>query len=395
MNEPVVPNPTGMTDEATQLEPFDFFDRKRSDGHLHWDEHTGRWDVFSYEANKRVLGDPKAFSSQSPLPTDQQNLIGDTFFNSDPPEHGKKRGVVEDFFTSEAVNAYEPMIRETAQSLFDDIESKGEMDAVGDLAYPLPVIIIANILGVPPEDRDQFKKWADLLIKAETTSVDDLVADQKRAGTEMASYFLDIIERRQEEPKDDLISILTQAEIDGEPISEGDMLGYCALMLIAGNITTTGFIGNCIRCFGNYDDENLFETLSDDRDGLDRAIEEVARYRSSVPAAGRVATRDMELYGKSISEGDFVLTWPMAANHDPAKFDSPGEFIPSRSPNPHIAFGYGVHSCIGGSLARLETRVALEVMMERLDDIRVITDDLTPIENTFMHAVESLPVEFN
>lgn len=388
-----LPPPSELDTRERQLDPFPWFRDQRRERAMRYDDSRGCWEVFRYEPAKEILGDWERFSSRSPLPADRQNIIRDTIFNVDPPRHTELRSTVEDEFRPSVVHGMEPKIRRIADELLDDVADDGEMDFVTDYAQPLPILVIAELLGVPEEDRDEFKAWCDVLTKYQTTTGTDAVEEQDEVSREMGAYFMEIIEERREDPQDDIISVLAQSEIDGEPMPLKDILGFGALFLIAGNITTAHGLTNAMRCFSSQ--PRLFDDLAGDRDALETAIEEVFRYRSPVPLNRRVVTEDTEVAGNQLREGDLVMVWVISANHDEARFETPDEFRPDRSPNPHIAFGHGVHACIGSALARLETRVALERFLDRFDDVQVVEDDPEPVWNSAMHGLQNLQVTFD
>jgi cytochrome P450 len=242
----------------------------------------------------------------------------------------------------------EPRIRQLTHEMLDRVVETGQIDLVSDLAYPLPVIVIAEMLGVPPEDRARFKAWSDEVVK----SADGVILDREAAGEDddmdmsdmagsMRPYFQEIIARRRVEPRDDLISGLVAAEIDGERLTEHDVLSLCSLLLIAGNVTTTNLIGNAMLTLLKHPEQ--MARLHADLSLLPNAIEEVLRYRSPVQFMFRVAAQDVELGGHPIQAGARVIAFIGSANRDESKFAHANQFDITRSPNPHLAFGLRVH----------------------------------------------------
>jgi cytochrome P450 len=285
--------------------------------------------------------------------------------------------------------------------MIDRVIEKGSMDLVGDLSYPLPVTVIAELLGIPAEDRDTFKRWANRLLK----SIDDSVETGARRNdeleqiqNEMDDYFQKIIKEKKEKPGDDLVTRLIKAETDEKRLSEEDILSFCALLLQAGHITTVNLINNCILSLLEHP-QQLKKIQNDDNSPslVASAIEETLRYRSPVQALVRFATKDIEVGGKTIKSGQRVIAWIGSANHDETIFSNPEEFNVVRSPNPHIAFGAGIHLCLGAPLARLESKVAIQILLSRLQNLELGDDirNLEPVSNSLLfYGVKGLPLSF-
>lgn len=363
----------------------------------------GLWLVFSYEDTKRVLTDYASFSSDfsnvkgSGL---QERELASNIITSDPPIHTRLRGLVTRAFTARAVSSLEPRIERLTNEMLDGVIESGRMDMVDDLAYPLPVVVISEMLGIPPEDRAQFRVWSDELVR----SADDFFGDHQGMGSDaeagtplvmqgMGPYLHDIIEDRRRHPRQDLISGLIAAEMDGERLTEADLMSFCSLLLVAGNVTTTNLIANAILTFVHHPQE--LARLQADPTLLPGAIEEVLRYRSPVQFMFRIAMRPVELSGQTIEPGDIVLAFIGSANRDEAKFANANRFVVDRDPNPHIAFGHGVHYCLGAPLARLEGRVALSIILSRLHEMRLASPwPLPPGEALILHGVRHLPLRF-
>jgi cytochrome P450 len=270
------------------------------------------------------------------------------------------------------------------------VRGQAAMDVVQDLAYPLPVIVIAEMLGIPSEDRARFKRWSDEVV-APAGGLDDM--ELTSAHYEMGAYFMDLLRERRSSPRDDLISGLIAAEIDGEHLSEIELVGFCMLLLVAGNETTTNLIANAILCL----DENpaAAAALRSNPRLLPGAIEEALRHRSPVQSMFRVTTKPVELSGTLIPEDESVVAWIGSANRDPAQFPAADDFQIDRSPNRHLAFGHGIHFCLGAPLARLEDRIALAAILERLGDFGVDgKKPLEPLPGTIVYGVKSLPITF-
>jgi cytochrome P450 len=260
--------------------------------------------------------------------------------------------------------------------------------------YPLPVIVIAELLGIPSGDRDRFKRWSDEVVASANAIVGQANPQSQKALMDMHAYFRDIIAERRIAPQEDLISALLLAEEANQQLSEHDILAFCSLLLVAGNETTTNLIGNAVLTLLEHPEQ--LNQLRQHPELLPSAIEEVLRYRSPVQAMFRTAKEDIELGGQAIPSGSRVVAWIGSANRDEDKFANSGEFDITRDPNPHIAFGHGIHFCLGAPLARLEARVALTVILNRLPQLERINQDiLQPARGFIVHGVESLPLRFH
>ncbi|WP_135805883.1 cytochrome P450 [Halorussus marinus] len=394
--------PEELESREAWLEPFDWYRTMREDAPVRYDSDRRTWDVFRYEDVKRILDDDETFSV-NPRMADgfrepdrpEEGLIFETMLFQDPPRHDELRGIVDDAFEPRALTDLEPKIREFAIDLLGEAFAgeDGTTELVDAFAYPLPVTVIAELLGVPAEDRDRFKRWSDTLVEA--TSADEDTEEynerQRAAQMEMASYFFEMIEDRRESPRDDLMTQIVTRELeDGSRLSEEEALGTCILLLVAGNITTTNLITNAVRCFSDHD---LFEELRGEA-SVQTAIEEVLRYRSPVQAMSRVATEDATIRGSTIEAGDRLIVWLGSANRDERQFDDADAFVPDRTPNQHLGFGHGTHYCLGAPLARLEAKVAIEELLDRTSTVEVADTELQPTRSSLVYGVESLPVTY-
>ena len=379
------------------LEPAPWYERMRRTAPVHQDDGSGMWSVFRYDDVERVLSDWKAFSSRFGVydePGDAVSPIGASMIGTDPPSHSKLRTIVSGPFGIRAIAAMEPRIRAITDRLLEPVVARGSMDVVSDLAEPLPVTVIAEMLGIPAEDRRTFKEWSDAIVELSNQfgGGDD---EAMRRQREIGRYFLEVIEERRAHPGTDLISRVVHAEVDGQHLSDHDVLGFCILLLVAGNETTTNLIGNAVRCFLEHPD--VAARLAAHPESLPTAVEEVLRYRSPVRAMFRVATADVPLDGTTIREGESVLAWIGSANRDETKFEDAARFVPDRTPNPHIAFGHGIHQCLGAPLARLEGRIALESILRRCRTQRADEgpESLEPVPSLIVNGVRHLPVAFD
>jgi len=348
--------PEELQDRESWLDPFDWYERMREEAPVRYDPERRTWDVFRYEDVKHVLDDDEMFSVDPQEAADfvepegpGEGLILDTMLFEDPPRHDELRGVVDEWFQPRTLADREPHFRDLAGELLDDaVDTHGQMDVVEDLAYPFPVTVIAELLGIPSSDRDQFKTWSNTLVEAasDEESADAFAERQQQIQMEMGQYFLEMIEDRRETPERTYSpSSLLPSPTRGR-LSREEALGMCILLLVAGNITTTNLIANAVRCFSEAD-ADLFDELRGDDRALTSAIEEVLRYRSPVQAMGRVATEDVTMRGETIEAGDRVIVWLGSANRDERQFEAADTFRPNRSPNQHLGFGHGTHYCLG------------------------------------------------
>jgi cytochrome P450 len=359
------------------------------------DPDTGMWHVFRYQDVATVLNEHETFSSDfSRLVPDRAELAEGNILAMDPPRHHRLRRLVSRAFTPRAIAELEGRIAELTAELLDQTGGQGHLELVSDLAYPLPVIVIAELLGVPAEDRALFKTWADVLLSRENSNpTDQETLDQAAQDLgRFHDYLRDHVARRQRQPREDLLGNLVTAEIDGERLDEQEIVGFATVLLLAGHITTTVLLGNTVRCLDEYPDVQL--TLRTNPDIIPAAIEEVLRFRSPFAAAGRVTATSVELSGRTIPADQFVTAMLASANRDERQFNDPYTFVLDRSPNPHLGFGKGIHFCIGAPLARLESKIALEILLRRYADLRVDHDHpLEPYLNPGVNGTRTLHLQ--
>jgi cytochrome P450 len=321
-----------------------------------------------------VLKDHPHFSSTQTRPPEMQDrgpFKGATvMLFADPPVHTRLRRLVSRDFTPRRIREIEPRVREIAKDLLDAVERKGELDVMRDVANALPVMVIAEMLGVPSELYAQFKRWSDAVISGGNTLPGmPLPDDVIQAGDELRDYLAAQIVKRRAQPGPDLISALVAAHDDGEAMTSDELLAFVVLLLLAGNETTTNLIGNGMLALGrNPDQMNLLRRTPD---LTPRAIEEILRYDGPVQATTRRALVDVEVGGTKIPAGTGCFVVIGAANHDPAQFDDPDRFDITRDPKDNVAFGDGIHFCIGAPLARMEGAIAIGAMLERFPHLRL------------------------
>lgn len=361
--------------------PFDWYAEMRQKSPVYYDAEQQSWMVFRYNDVKTVFANWQLFSSKVPHPPEQTDFTQSLNF-TDPPKHRSLRSLVAKVFTARRVEELAPRITHITHELIDQVQAQHRMDFVHDLAIPLPVIVIAEILGVPVADRADFKRWSDGIVVLDPAAL-----------KAMADYFRHLLDERRKQPGKDLISDLIAAHEAGETLTAQELVDFCIVLLVGGNETTTNLLGNAILCFHEY--PAAYERLKQEPNLLPLTIEEVLRYRSSIQGIERFTKVETQLGGQTIPAGQMVTVWMGSANRDAAQFDRAEEFVVDRDPNPHVAFGNGIHFCLGAPLARLEAAIVLRAVLERLPNLRIDpAATLEFIPTTTVHGLTSLPVLF-
>ncbi|MEX0782111.1 MAG: cytochrome P450 [Dehalococcoidia bacterium] len=375
-------------------DPFPIYRMGRQAMPVAFVEPMNLWLAFGYNDCVEILKSHNSFSSHWPQPEVEEG--GGSMLNSDPPDHTRLRGLVSQAFTPRMVEQLEPRIRQITNELLDAIAGQREADIVDALTYPLPVIVIAEIMGIPSKDRARFKHWSDEVVKKlGPPSIEGDGQIDQALMDEMSAYFTDIIEQRRAAPRSDLVSgLVAAADAEGSKLTTQELLEMMLLLLVAGNETTTNLIGNAIQEFMEHPDQ--LALVQADPSLLPGAIEETLRHNSPVQATVRRVAQPLELSGKRLEPGAEVLVLLGSANRDESVYPDAEAFDIRRVQNPrHLAFGLGVHFCLGAPLARLEAKVALEEFLARFRDFERIDDRLLPRVPTFiMRGVRELPIKY-
>jgi cytochrome P450 len=381
-----------------------WLEQLRRRGQVHYDDKQECWQVLGHPEAMRVLSDPATFSSDlsslMPPQEDVELFQKGNFVQMDPPQHRKLRGLVSQAFTPKVVAGLAPRITQVTTELLDTAGDSTRLDLIDELAYPLPVIVIAELLGIPASDRPVFRRWADDLFDRSNSGPDQSLTSAREEAVnalgptmrEMNDYLLKHIRAHRANLGDDLISKLVRAEVDGERLDDQEIVGFAGLLLLAGHITTTATLGNSVVSFEEHPD-----AAADVRANpalLPPAIEEVLRYRTPFPRLARRTTTEVQVGETVIPAEAIVIPWLTAANRDERVFSEPERFDIHRKPNPHLTFGHGIHFCIGAPLARLEAKIALGILLQRYRDITIASDQPVEYRNPWsMVSVTKLPLE--
>ncbi len=394
------------TSWQTVQQQYDWFQHMQKHHPVWRDDASGCWHVFRYEDVYQVITDYTLFSSEVPsrIQSEEEEVISPvqrSLITMDPPQHRQYRNLVSPVFTPRALARLSERVAAITQELLDRVKEQGEMDLVEDLAYPLPTIVISEMLGAPVEDRPLFKRWADLLLSqqlsdAEISNGGLLTSDREitKLFRQMHDYFHSMLEERSKNLRTDMMSDLIMAEIDGARLDRESIISFCILLLLAGHVTTTNLLGQALRCFDEHPE--VMVQLRQNPGLMPGAVEEVLRYASPVWRLRRTPNTDTTLAGMTIPAGSMVFAWVAAANRDEAQFVEPERFLIERNPNKHVAFGHGIHFCIGAPLSRLETSIALPMILAQLPGLRTLPEKPGELfEGGFLFGFRSLPMTFD
>ena len=365
--------------------------RLRAEAPVSWHPTPGFWALSRHEDVVAVSRDPATFcSGQGVLLSDLERPIvpRQSIIYIDPPDHAKYRKLVQPAFLPGRLRALENRIGMLVDDLAARLEEGGVVDFVEAFAAPLPMLVIADMLGVPGSDLEQFKRWSDAIIGAGTQPSNENMMQ----SMELLDYFGRVIGERREDPRDDLISVLVHSEIDGERLEEFDLLMFCMTLLVAGNETTRNLLSHGAAALCAYPRQR--EALRREPQLMPRAVEEMLRWGSPIMSFMRTATRDVELRGRSIRAGDRLLLMYVSANHDEAVFGaSAADFDVMRDASGHVAFGFGEHFCLGAQLARMEARLAFTELLRRFGSWDVC-GEIERLPSLFIRGVVRLPLTF-
>ena len=392
---------------AGQLaDPYPLFHRLRSEDPVHWCEPLNGWLLTRHDDVMAGLRDPRLSSDRislnmnampEPLRT-QMCPLGDHVSNwlgfTDPPKHTRMRGLIMKVFTPRLAESMGPRVEEIVTGLLDRALPKGEMDFMAEVAFPLPASVICEILGIPMDYQDRFRRWAeDMLLFAGAVgpSIAKVAAPAHQSYVELTGYFRELTLERRRAPRGDLLSALAAVEDEEGGLSEAELMGLSVFLFIAGHETTVSLMGNGLLALLNHPGE--LARLRREPALLPLAVEEFLRFESPIQIATRLPVEDLVLRGKTIRRGQTVVLMLGAANRDPERFEHPDQLDVGRTENKHTAFGWGSHFCLGAPLARIETQTALRLLLKRAPDIHITGAKPQWREDNNLRSLRSLPVK--
>lgn len=390
---------------AVLADPYPSYHRLRAESPVLRDRRFG-WVLTRYDDVAAILRDPRA-SARRPLPDEPipaqlrplarevreiRHLQSSWLLCTDPPRHTRLRALVQAAFTPRVVDAMRRRVQQVVDELLGAVQSAGRMDVIADLAYPLPATIIADLLGVPPADRDAFKGWSDAIAAGFTVTV-AATREAYDGQVALTAYMRRLIDRRRAEPADDLLGAVIRAEADGTALSEEELLATCAMLLFAGHETTTHLIGNGVLALLRHPEQ--LERLRAEPALIGRAVEELLRYDGPAQVTFRRAAADVDIGGTRVEPGDHLYLLLGAANRDPDQFPHPDELDLGRQDNRHLGFAHGPHYCLGAALARLEAQAAVGTLLDRFRGLRLATEKPAWRRNHVLRGLTALPVQFS
>jgi len=389
-------------------DPYSYFGHLREEDPVHWNKKYQVWIITRHADLVWITRHPELFSSELPMrpppypPIDASDLglfeairksQNQWFSNHDRPEHTAMRRVVHGYFTPTYVASWRPLVQSAIKDLLDAAEAQGGMDVMADFATPLPVLVIARLMGIPEADRPCIRQWTTKLLFAERSLASDRMRHVAQGLQEFYAYLPPLIEERMISPKEDLLSVLVSGEKQGL-YTRDEVMSNAILLLVAGHETTLNLLCNGILAFIQHPDQ--WQQLKQDPAGRAvRATEECLRYDAPVKSLRRTAVEDVELHGKRIRQNDRIRWFISAANRDPRVFPEPDQFNIARDPNPHVAFGSGIHHCLGATLARLEGQEAFKALAQRFNELSLETEHLEYHPGNTFRSLVSLPVSWH
>jgi cytochrome P450 len=390
-------------DPDFRRDPYPTYARLRAEDPVHQSP-LGFLVLSRYADCTVLLRDPHASSDETKVPNiadvieqapvDPELLDSRPFLFLDPPDHTRLRGLVSKAFTPRTIERMRDRVQQVTDGLLDDLGGGGEVELIERLAYPVPLVVISEMLGVPSEDEERFRGWSRALARGldpDFLLSPDVIETRNEAILDFREYFRGLIADRRNKPRDDLLSGLVEAEDSGDKLTENELLSTCVLLLVAGHETTVNLIANGVLALVRHPDQ--LAKLREDPSLAKSAVEEVLRFDPPVQLSGRLAVDAIELPSTTMEPGSFAITLLGAANRDEDQFPDAAEFDIERTPNAHIAFSLGHHFCLGASLARLEGQIALSSLVQRFRAIELATDTLDYKENLVLRGVTKLPVQ--
>jgi cytochrome P450 len=382
--------PSELANKRRQRNPYPWFKQMRAQGPVRYDEKRDTYDVFHYDEVVEMTVEYERFGKEG------TSFLDGAWMSRDPPVHTELRSMAENYFRSSYVREnYGPAVEKHVEQLVDNaVANDGPFDFVEEVAKPLPILVIAEVLGVPSEKMDTFRDWSTSLIGAPSEPTEEAKQEvQDRMMTAIDSlydFFRREIKRREETPKDDLITKFVQAEKEYERIDRENTVACCGMLLVAGNVTTTAFITSALWTFIR---ENTITELQEETIELSDALEEVLRYRSPVMPQKRITQKDTVLGGVEIPENKLVAGWLSSANRDGSVFENPEQFDPTREyDRDPIPFGKGIHYCLGAPVANLEAETLFTELLDEIDDASIATDEIEPYFSPEIYGAAELPV---
>jgi cytochrome P450 family 106 len=383
MNKEVIPikEITNFQSRADEFFPIDWYKEMLHKHPVYYHEKTDTWNVFKHQDVKQVLSNYEYFSSEGSRTTifvgaDNKQEKPSALTNLtliDPPQHRKSRSLLAAAFTPRSLKNWEPRIQQIAKELVEDIPENSTVNIVEALAAPLPSLVIADLFGVPIQDREQFKEWVDILFQPyDKERLDDIALQKQQAAKEYFQYLYPIVVQKRSNLSDDIICDLIQAEVDGEKFTDEEIIQMTMMLLGAGVETTSHAISNTFYSL-LYDDESIYEQLRNNLELVPNTVEEMLRYRFHMSRRDRTVKKDNDLLGTKLKKGDVVIAWMSACNMDEAIFENPFTIDIHRPNNKkHLTFGNGPHFCLGAPLARLEMKIALETFIQKFSRIEAV-----------------------
>jgi cytochrome P450 len=397
-----------LFDPAFKADPYPTYARLRSSAPVYraaLPDGRGVWLITRYDDVLAVLKDqrfvkdwrgaltPEQLAQVPPIP-EVMKPLSRNMLDTDPPDHERLRALVSKAFTPRLIERLRPRVQAISDGLLDAVQDRGEMDLIDDYAFPLPITVIAELLGVPAEDRNNFREWSDAAVSGNASQeyMEEILIPHMQAFTD---YLRALFEEKRANPGDDLVSALVRAEEAGDRLSEDELLGMVFLLLVAGHETTVNLIGNGVLALLQHPDQ--LRKLKEDPSLIKPAIEELLRYDGPVETSTeRFAREDVEIGDQVIPRGEMVLVVLAAADHDPGRFPDPDELDITRTDNRHLAFGKGIHHCLGAPLARMEGQIAISTLLRRMPNLRLkgSPESLSWRPGMILRGLRGLPVEF-